>query len=232
MKKRNIVIATLKSWNVKNAFKFKKRFVNGYRVFIFQEKDELCFSVLKKINPEYVFLPHWSWMVPENIFSNFKCVVFHMTDLPFGRGGSPLQNLILRGIGKTKISAVLVNKDIDAGAVFMKKNLTLSGSAQQIYKRASSIIFNSMMPSIIQNKPDPIKQKGKIVKFRRRTPGQSLVPADVNLKKVYDFIRMLDAEGYPRAFIEIQGLRFEFDNAVYSPGQIKARIFITRKDIK
>ncbi len=26
----------------------------------------------------------------------FECVCFHMTDVPYGRGGSPLQNLIIR----------------------------------------------------------------------------------------------------------------------------------------
>jgi len=231
MKRRNIVIATLKSWNLENARKFKKRIGSKYRVFVFKEKDKLNFSALKRVNPEYVFLPHWSWMVPENIFRNFKCVVFHMTDLPFGRGGSPLQNLILRGIGKTKISAILVVKDADAGPVFMKNDLTLSGSAEQIYKRASSIIFNNMIPFIIKNKPGVVMQKGEIVRFRRRTVGQSRIPLDISLKKAYDFIRMLDAEGYPRAFIETKGLRLEFDKAVYSPERIKARVFITRKDI-
>ena len=29
-----------------------------------------------------------------------------MTDLPYGRGGSPLQNLIIRGFESTKISAI------------------------------------------------------------------------------------------------------------------------------
>ncbi len=51
-------------------------------------------------------------------FFNFNCVVFHMTDLPFGRGGSPLQNLISRGIYKTKISAIKVVKEIDAGPIY------------------------------------------------------------------------------------------------------------------
>ena len=31
-----------------------------------------------------------------------------------------------------------------------------------------------------------------------------------NLRNIYDFIRMLDADGYPHAFLEIQGIRLEF----------------------
>jgi methionyl-tRNA formyltransferase len=44
-----------------------------------------------------------------------------MTDLPFGRGGSPLQNLISRKIYNTKLSAIRVVKELDAGPVFLKK---------------------------------------------------------------------------------------------------------------
>ncbi|MDZ7775688.1 MAG: hypothetical protein U5L09_08890 [Bacteroidales bacterium] len=73
---------------------------------IINKKEELSLELLKKITPEYVFFPHWSYIIPESIFNNYECIVFHMTDLPFGRGGSPLQNLISRGYKETKISAL------------------------------------------------------------------------------------------------------------------------------
>lgn len=43
-----------------------------------------------------------------------------MTNLPYGRGGSPVQNLILNGHKKTIISALNVTKDLDAGDVYLK----------------------------------------------------------------------------------------------------------------
>ena len=101
--KKKIIIATIKSWNIKNALKLKKNFINKYEVKIITKKEDLTYEKIIKINPEYIFLPHWSWIIPEEIYNNFECVVFHMTDLPFGRGGSPLQNLILRGIKKQKL---------------------------------------------------------------------------------------------------------------------------------
>jgi methionyl-tRNA formyltransferase len=230
MKKRTIVIATVKSWNVENALKFQERFADKYRIIIIRRKEDLNYEVLKKSGPDYVFLPHWSWIIPENIYMGFNCVVFHMTDLPFGRGGSPLQNLILRGINKTKISAIRVGKKVDAGPVFMKKDLCLNGSAEQIYKRASAVIFDRMIPFILKNDPCPEKQQGKSVKFHRRTPEQSRIPPGSGLRKTYDFIRMLDADGYPRAFISINGLRFEFYGARYGTNGVQAKVFITRKD--
>ena len=64
-----------------------------------------------------------------------------MTDLPYGRGGSPLQNLIVRGKKDTMLSAIQVEKELDAGAIYMKMPLSLEGSAAQILRRASNIIF-------------------------------------------------------------------------------------------
>ena len=46
-----------------------------------------------------------------------------MTDLPFGRGGSPLQNLLLRDIEKTKISLIKMNNKLDQGDIVQKRNL-------------------------------------------------------------------------------------------------------------
>ena len=44
--------------------------------------------------------------MPSEIIRNYECICFHETDLPFGRGGSPIQNLIVRGFKTTKISAI------------------------------------------------------------------------------------------------------------------------------
>ena len=88
-----------------------------------KEKDDFVIEKLKLLNPDKVFIPHWSYIIPETIWSAFPCIVFHMTDLPYGRGGSPLQNLILSGKTDTKISALKVDNGIDTGDVFLKKDL-------------------------------------------------------------------------------------------------------------
>ena len=59
----------------------------------------------------------------------------------------------------------------------------------------------------IVKKPIPRKQCGKITHFKRRTPEQSRITKGVNID---DLIRMVDGNGYPKAFIESAGFRFEF----------------------
>lgn len=50
------------------------------------------------------------------------------------------------------------------------------------------------------------------------------------MKDLYDFIRMLDAEGYPNAFLECGPYRIEFCRPALRRGEIEADVKITRTD--
>jgi methionyl-tRNA formyltransferase len=222
----NIIIATIKSWNINNA----KDFIEDnkeYEIELITKKEGLNYNEIEEINPDYIFFPHWSWIIPKDIYINFNCVVFHMTDLPFGRGGSPLQNLIVRGIENTKISALKVDGGLDTGDIYLKKDLNLNGSAEEIFIRLSNIIFAEMIPFILNKKPEPQKQKGEAVKFERRKPKESEIEKNFSISKVYDYIRMLDAEGYPKAFIKYGDLKLEFNRAKLTADGIVADVKIT-----
>ena len=179
---------------------------------LIDKREEFNLEYLRAIKTDVIFIPHWSYIIPNDIFENYECIVFHMTDLPFGRGGSPLQNLISRGIYSTKISALKVDKGIDTGDVYLKENLELDGAATDIFERANHII-QKMIISILQNKIKTVPQKGKVTIFKRRKPHQSNIIELETLQKVYDYIRMLDADGYPKAYLENKFLKFEFNNA-------------------
>ncbi|MBS4537827.1 methionyl-tRNA formyltransferase [Clostridium sp. D2Q-11] len=220
-----VLIVTVKPWNIKKSIQLKKENKN-IDVFIITDKNELTYENIRDINPDYIFFPHWSWMIPKDIYSNFNCIVFHMTDLPFGRGGSPLQNLMSRGIKDTKISAIKVDGGIDTGDIYLKEDLNLNGTAEEIFIRASNIVFEKMIPQIIDRKIEPIKQQGDVVSFKRRTPKDSELDTSFDLEKIYDYIRMLDAEGYPNAFIEFGNYRLEFSRASLKNNKIIADVEI------
>jgi methionyl-tRNA formyltransferase len=226
---KNYIIATVKSWNIEEANKLIIENKN-LKIVLISDKRDLDYNNIKKHNPRYIMFPHWSWKIPESILENYECIIFHMTDLPFGRGGSPLQNLISRGICNTKISAVKVVNKIDAGPIYIKENLKLEGDAEYIYKKASKIIFRKMIPFIIKNEPSPEQQKGKIVVFKRRKPEEGNIQKLKSLNEVYDYIRMLDAEGYPNAFIESAHLKIEFSSAKLKNNCVVAKVKIIAKE--
>ncbi len=192
--------------------------------------DELTFERLQALAPTRVFFLHWSWKVPSDIVRTFECIGFHMTDLPYGRGGSPLQNLILRGHRTTMLTAFRLVDALDAGPIYLKEELSLDGRAEDIYVRASRLAAH-LIGRILNEHPQPVPQQGEAIVFRRRTPDESRLPAQASPEQLYDFIRMLDADGYPRAFTEIGGYRCELSDATLEDGVVRAcAAFMSRAD--
>lgn len=221
---QNFLVAGAHPWNRSVFDEIIVRYPGSWH-FIAQP-EELTDALLEKLKPRYLFFLHWSWKVPSEIINGYECVCFHMTDVPYGRGGSPLQNLIIRGHRQTKLTALRMVDEFDAGPVYTKEDLCLEGSAENIYMRASRLSAR-MIADIINNRLEPHPQVGEPTYFKRRTPAESKIPELGSIWEVYDFIRMLDAADYPRAFWEHGGARYEFSRAEIYNGKIVADVVIT-----
>jgi methionyl-tRNA formyltransferase len=218
------IVLGSKSWN-REIFETELRPLPGNWIFI-ATPDELTLEKLYTLKPRYLFFLHWSWIVPPEIVNGFECVCFHMTDVPYGRGGSPLQNLILRGHRETKLTALRMVQALDAGPVYLKQPLSLEGTAAEILARASALSV-AMIKTILTTQPTPQPQSGEVTLFKRRKPADSAIPPLASSEKLYDFIRMLDGEGYPPACIEHAGFRYEFTRASLHDGRVVATVNIT-----
>ena len=225
--KMRIVIVSNKSWHRQYVGELASR--TGSEVVYIDNKSEVTYQNFASLRPEWVFFPHWSYMIPADVYENFRCVVFHMTDLPFGRGGSPLQNLISRGIYETKLSALRCCGEVDAGDIYLKRNLSLWGNAEEIYLRAAEL-SKEMMVEIVRSNLRAEPQQGEAVVFRRRTPDDGNIGELCSLEKVFDYIRMLDANSYPAAFLDTEHLHLEFTRASLKDGYILADAKIRLRD--
>ncbi|MFH0770605.1 MAG: methionyl-tRNA formyltransferase [Candidatus Peregrinibacteria bacterium] len=223
MSKTAYVVCGCKSWN-RTVFAQDIAALPGTWHFI-GKRERLTAAFLKKNHPRFVFFLHWSWKVPQEIFENFECINFHMADVPYGRGGSPLQNLILRGHTTTKLSALRMTDALDAGPVYLKENMSLDGTAQEILLRSSRLAAR-MIGRIIREHPKPKEQRGNVVLFDRRTSGESRIPAGLSMRALHDFIRMLDGEGYPPAFLESGGFRYELRSSVLYDDHLETHVTI------
>jgi len=206
---RPILLLSNRQWNNKLADRLSSSLLR--RVELISDPQAFEYDVIQILNPEWIFVPHWSYIIPQAIWEEWPTVIFHMTDLPYGRGGSPLQNLIQRGHSSTMLSALRCGSELDGGDIFLKKPLSLHGSAEEIFLRADGLI-EQMIGQILCENPSASPQQGEPVVFRRRTPAESDL---ANCPKGdqsawYDQIRMLDAESYPHAFLEAHGMRLEF----------------------
>ena len=206
---RSCLLLSSRPWNQSLVSRLSVNF--DFEVKIISSPNQLTVEAVSAINPEWIFVPHWSFLIPESIWGQWPTVIFHMTDLPYGRGGSPLQNLIQRGHTSTMLTALRCSAGLDAGDVYLKQPLSLHGSAEEIFLRADGLI-EQMIERIVREEPMATPQQGEPVLFKRRTPDQSNLASctEGELSAWYDQIRMLDAEGYPHAFLEALGMRLEF----------------------
>lgn len=184
----------------------------------------LTAMALAKYKPDCVFVLHWSKIIPTVKF--YKFIGFHMTDLPYGRGGTPLQNLIMRGHTTTKLTAFRLTAQLDGGPIYLKSKLSLRGTAHEIYTRASLLAVD-MIRQIVSGKAHPRPQDGPITHFYRRKPLDSQIGGIASLRGIYDFVRMLDADGYPRAFLKRGKYRYEFSQARLKRASLEAKVKIT-----
>jgi len=224
----SIIIAAVKPWTIARAKQFCNK-NSGIKTHILTERCELTLKMLNSIKPDYVFFPHWSWYIPKEIYENFTCVIFHPTDVPFGRGGTPIQNLISKGYTETVISAIKANGVLDSGDVFLKQKLSLLGGGEEIILRMQNIIFNEMIPHIINNNIMPKPQIGEITTFKRRTPEMSELNPNMTLTQIFDTIRMLDIESYPKAFIRFGKYILTFSRAALRVDEIEATIKFSKE---
>lgn len=192
----------------------------------FVATDEELTSALAELAPRYVFFLHWSTIVPPPIVAAYECVCFHMTAVPYGRGGSPLQNLILRGHTETVVTALRMTEEVDAGPVYGSRPLALLGSAEEIFLRAGDAAAE-LVAWMVAEEPEPEPQVGQATSFTRRRPDQSRIERSDDLDALHDFIRMLDADGYPHAFLDHDGYRYTFRRATRSAGHVEAHVVIT-----
>lgn len=219
------IIISKKKWDQKNYKELKQNFI-----FL----KNINYSKIKKINPKIIFFIHWSKIITKKIYENYLCIQFHSSNLPNGRGGSPIQNQILLGKKKTKLTAFKVSNNLDAGPICLKKNLSLKGSAEEIFKRME-LTSIKMIDKISKTKKLRFnKQLGRPTLFKRRKNSESRIKFDKSnsVKKLYDFLRMLDAPDYPKAFIELNKFKFTFQNIKLKKKAINAFVEIKKNEKK
>lgn len=191
--------------------------------------EKLTLGFLSSISPRYVFFPHWNWKIPDAVIDRWECVVFHTAPLPYGRGGTPIQNLILRGFQKAPVNALRATAELDAGPIYFSEDVELGGSLSEIFERIGRAVAR-MIVQIIDVEPQPKEQTGSPTVFTRRAPMESEISEEDSLAEIYDKIRMVDFEGYPRAFINFGQHKIIFSAASFGEETLTASVEISNQD--
>jgi methionyl-tRNA formyltransferase len=168
----------------------------------------------------------WSWIIPNFFTERYLCIGIHPSDLPQYRGGAPLQNQIINGVVISKVSLITLSSKLDAGEIWLKEDLSLSGdSITDVFDnivQSSILLLNNFFDNYPNIKPE-IQDISKGSYFKRRKPEESELNIDdfnkMSLKELYNFIRCL-TDPYPNAYLEDKdGNRLIFKNVRYIPSK-------------
>jgi len=182
---------------------------------------------IQEKNPDWIFFFHWSKIVPSYIHEKQTCVVIHTGNLPRNRGGSPIQNQILEGVLETRVNALQMNNEIDAGDVYCSSPITLQGNLADIWMTISEMSYN-LMCKCVDGEYKLQKQFGIRQVYKRRGDNEILFDGKKSISRIYDQIRMMDAEDYPAPYINFKNYRLEFSRAKLQEKEIIADVRIIK----
>ena len=191
--------------------------------------EDLLIMVKQHPDIEIIFFPHFSQIIPESVFREFKCIGFHTGNLPLDKGGSPIQHQIVNGKYSTKVSAIKIVASIDGGPIYSQRNFDLSkGSISEILRHLSKVIAE-MILNLTTNLPEPTPQSGNSVIHKRLSATDSNLDIEVlSNQQIFDRIRMVDGLDYPRAFIEIGGAKLILSDAEFDGAHVSFRATVEK----
>lgn len=203
-------------------FRMKRVFCVGYRewalriykkvqdetnniLIISKEFDEkIHIDLLEDFKPDYILFYGWSDFVPSAVTSRYKCLMLHPSRLPKYRGGSPLQNQIIRGVEKSAVTIFEMNDIMDGGRIYKQVDLSLEGDISDIFKRIERIGVAATKDILVGDYCAETQDESEASAFKRRRPSESEITIEeirsCSAKYLHDKIRML-TDPYPNAFI-------------------------------
>lgn len=139
-----------------------------------------------------------------------KSLVIHESDLPDGRGWSPLAWQILGGRRDFTVSLIEAGDSVDSGPIWRKEKLRLEGhELSGEINDARDAVRERLMDWAVANfsSVEPKKQVGIPSYYPRREPKDSRLNPLRSLAEQFDLLRICDPR-FP-AFFELRGHRYE-----------------------
>ncbi len=208
MKKLKLIILTSKnSWLYRNK---RKSIINELKKFSSEIKLISNFKKIKK-NNDCLIIGSYYKIIPKKFLSLSKFnLLVHESDLPKGRGFSPLYWQILKGSQNITTTILEANENIDEGNYYIKKKfyypkeIFFDEIKQRQFQNAIYLVKRVLKKIILGKKIKNFKQFGKPTYFRRRDIKDSELNVKSSLKKQINLLRIIDNKIYP-AFFKYKG---------------------------
>jgi len=152
------------------------------------------------------FILSYGKLVKENIRSrNKNNLVVHASDLPKGKGWSPLSWQILEGKNKIVVTLFEAEDAVDSGDVYLQDDINLNGNelVAELRKKQAEVTLNlcrdfvRRYPSILQKAR---QQYGVHTFYAKRTSVDSQLDPNKTIAEQFNLLRIVDNNKYPAYF--------------------------------
>jgi methionyl-tRNA formyltransferase len=147
---------------------------------------------------------------PAVLAHNRRNLVVHASDLPKGRGFSPLTWMVLEGERRIPVCLIEAAEQVDAGPIVLRDEISFAGHelleelrsslAASTYKLCRTFLDHA-------EPPEGLAQVGESSFYRRRTSKDSRIDPHVTIADQFDLLRTVDNKNWP-AFFDHRGCRY------------------------
>jgi len=192
-----LLVDNKNSWIIPYASKLRDDIINkfNYEVTLINEHDDV-----KKGNILCL-------LSCENIFNKLDLndfnLVVHESNLPKGKGWSPLTWQVIEGKNKIPITLFEAVEKVDAGRIYLQSFIELTG--KELLSEIKDLQGKMTIDLILKflKNFDKIKgqdQKGDSTYYPKRGPIDSELDIDKSIKNQFNLLRVCDNERYPSFF--------------------------------
>lgn len=199
-----LITSSANSWIIPYGYELQSRLTKkGHLCDYLIENDEV------KPGDILVFLSY------EKIFNklalNKHNLVIHESDLPQGKGMSPLTWQILEGKDKIPVTLFEAAEKVDAGVIYKKSWIEFEGhELLSEIKDKQGLATIDLVIWFIDNYPSSSigeVQVGESSFYKRRTQDDSMIDIAKPIREQFNLLRVCDNERYP-AYFELNGYKY------------------------
>ena len=142
--------------------------------------------------------------------ANDQVLLVHESNLPLGKGFSPLQWQILEGKNKIVFSLLEASEEVDSGDIIEQMECNLDGTElyDEIRFKQAKITFE-LISKFMKIYPNNFKKKqfGESTYYRRRKTEDSELNINLTIKELFPLLRIVNNKDWP-GFFKINGVKY------------------------
>lgn len=130
-------------------------------------------------------------------------VIVHPSNLPIGRGFSPLAWQILEGKNIVPVTLFEATECVDEGDIYLSDVIRLNGTElnDEIKEKQGIVTIDLCLKYVkLFGTHVPIKQKGEATYFMKRGPLDSQLDPNKTIAEQFNLLRIVDNKRYPAFF--------------------------------